>query len=473
MTTAAPDLVTLESALTATRAESMARYRDYINPDLEKLLELSGLDRRFVSAAGCTVVDDHGDEYLDFLGGYGALGLGHNHPEVQAAVEAASHLPNILQIAIGPLPAALAESLAAVTPGSLSKTFFCNSGAEAVEGALKLARAATGRSPFVYCHGSFHGKSFGALSVCGRSAYREPFAPLLADCHEVPFGDVDALREALTARPCAAFIVEPIQGEAGIIVPPDGYLSAAREACTETGALLIADEVQTGFGRTGAMFACDHDGIAPDIIALAKTLGGGAMPIGAFVSSDDVWQKGFGGSERCTVHTSTFGGNARACAAGLKAIEVLVRDGLAEQAKERGERLLAGIREATADAPVVLDVRGRGLMIGVEFRESKLSRRLSREYFAAEVSAGLLKDHHVITAYTLNNPLVLRLEPPLIVDDAQIDAVVEAFHATMRTHGGFARASLHVGADLLSRKARAVWHARAEEPTASPRRSPG
>jgi putrescine aminotransferase len=458
MAAAAPNLVTLEQALAATRAESLSRYARFINPDLAKLLELTGFDRRFVSAAGCTIVDDHGDDYLDFLGGYGALGLGHNHPEIEAAVQAAGRLPGLLQIAIGALPSALAESLAALAPAGLTKTFFCNSGAEAVEGALKLARAATGRSAFVYCHGAFHGKSFGALSVCGRSAYREPFTPLLADCFAVPFGDIHALRAALAERPCAAFIVEPIQGEAGIVVPPDGYLAAARTACAATGALLIADEVQTGFGRTGAMFACEHDRVTPDILALAKTLGGGVMPIGAFMATDDVWQRGFGGSERCRCHTSTFGGNARACAAALKTIEVLARDDLPAQARAKGERFLSALCEAAAGSPAVREVRGRGLMIGVEFVESRLSKRLSHEFFAAEVAAGLLRDHHVITAYTLNNPLVIRFEPPLLVSDEQIDAVVAAFHATLRTHGGFARATLHVGADLLRRKALGLGH---------------
>ena len=406
-----------------------------------------------MSAAGCVVVDDRGREYLDFLGGYGALGLGHNHPEVLAAVDAVAQLPNVLQVAVSPLVGAVAESLAAIAPPGLRKTFLCNSGAEAVEGALKLARAATGRAGFVSCDGAFHGKSFGALSVGGRDHYRDPFAPLLADCRTVPFGDVGALRAALADGTCAAFIVEPVQGEGGIVVAPDSYLAAAQQACRDTGTLLIADEVQTGFGRTGAMFACAHDGVAPDIMALAKTLGGGVMPVGAFMATDEVWTKGFGGSQRCTLHTSTFGGNARACAAALKAIEILVRDDLPAQAHARGDRLIRGLREAAAGSAAVVDVRGRGLMVGVEFARSRLARGLSHEYFAAEVAAGLL-DHGVISAYTLNNPSVIRFEPPLTVTDGQIDTAVEAFRTTLRTHGSFARASVRVGLGMLRKKLR-------------------
>lgn len=452
MSRADPRLITLEQALSSPRAAAFDRYAEYVNPDLANLVKLVGFDRRFVSASGCVVVDEDGQEYLDFLGGYGALGLGHNHPEVVAAVEAAGTLPNILQVSPGALVGALAESLASVAPSGLRKTFFCNSGAEAVEGALKLARAATGRPGFAYCEGSFHGKSFGALSVCGRRKYQEPFEPLLPHCRAVPFDDTAALREALAARDVAAFIVEPLQGEAGIVVPHDGYLAAAREACDATGTLLIADEVQSGFGRTGSMFACQHEGVTPDIMVLAKTLGGGIMPMGAFMATDQVWQQGFGGSQRCMLHTSTFGGNARACAAALKTVEILVRDDLPAQAGRKGERLLAGLRDVSKDYAAVVDVRGRGLMVGVEFAESRVARGLSDEYFASEVAAGLLRDRHVITAFTLNNPRVIRFEPPLTVSDQQIDTVVHAFGDTLKTHGGFVRASLHVGADLLRRK---------------------
>ena len=276
----------------------------------------------------------------------------------------------------------LAASLAAIAPGDLSKSFFCNSGAEAVEGALKLARISTKRTHLLYAENSFHGKSFGALSVTGRSKYQEPFRPLLPDCHAVPFGDLDALERELKARECAAFIVEPVQGEGGIITPPDGYLKAAEELCHANGALLIADEIQTGFGRTGFQFGVDHDGAMPDIMCTAKALGGGVMPLGAYTASDAVWERGYGTQDACVLHTSTFGGNTRAMAAGLKAIEILERDGLAEAARTKGATLKAGLERIAETTDLIKEVRGRGLLIGVEFYEPKVAKKLSAEYLA-------------------------------------------------------------------------------------------
>jgi len=238
-------------------------YRHHVNPGLCSLLGIVGFDRRFVEAHGMTVVDDCGIEYLDFLGGYGALNLGHNHPEVIEAVRRLEGMPNILQASIGCLTGALAAALASVAPGQLEKSFFGNSGAEAVEGALKLSRISTGRTDFVYAEDSFHGKSMGALSVTGRAKYQKPFQPLVPGCHQVPYGDIDALGTALSDHECAAFTVEPIQGEGGVIVPPDGYLKAAEGLCRAHGALLVVDEIQTGFGRTGTMFASEREGIEP------------------------------------------------------------------------------------------------------------------------------------------------------------------------------------------------------------------
>lgn len=444
-------IVTLEEALDLEQSDSVALYKRHVNPGLCTLLGIIGFDRRFVEAHGMTVRDDHGNEYLDFLGGYGALNFGHNHPEIVEAVHRVEQMPNILQAAVGWLVGPLGASLAAIMPGELSRSFFCNSGAEAVEGALKLARIASGRTDFVYAEGSFHGKSFGALSVTGRAKYQLPFAPLVPGCHMVPFGDVDALEQALAARECAAFIIEPIQGEGGIRVPSDGYLKAAAEACHAAGALLIADEIQTGIGRTGTVFAVEHDHTVPDIMTTAKSLGGGVMPIGAFSTTDAIWDKGFGGTERCTLHTSTFGGNARAMAAGLKAIEILVRDDLAAAARARGEQLRAGMERIAEGSHLIKDVRGRGLMLGVEFYEPRVAKKLSAEYLAASVAALLLEDHGIITAYTLNNPNVIRLEPPLIVTEAQVDHLLESFESVVNKHHGFAGVMAGLGRTMVTR----------------------
>lgn len=446
------ETITLEAALGLERKESVALYRHYVNPGLCTLFGIVGFDRRFVKAHGVTVTDDQGVEYLDFLGGYGALNLGHNHPEVVAAVHRVEEMPNLLQASIGVLVGPLGQALASVAPGALEKSFFCNSGAEAVEGALKLARISTGRTDFAYASGSFHGKSMGALSVTGREKYQAPFRPLVPGCHEVPFGDAGALSAVLERYECAAFIVEPIQGEGGIIVPPDGYLRAAGEACRAHGALLIVDEIQTGFGRTGMLFGVEYDGAAPDIMATAKSLGGGVMPIGAYTATDEVWSAGYGSSEKCVLHTSTFGGNTRAMAAALKTIEICLRDDLACQAAEKGKRLKAGLECVAETTGLIKEVRGRGLMVGVEFYEPKVAKSLSHEYLASSIAALLLHDHGIITAYTLNNPNVIRFEPPLIVSDEQIDRALAAFEKVCAHHRGIAGAFAGLGRTMLSRR---------------------
>lgn len=452
--TSTTEIVTLEAALGLQRKESVALYREHVNPDLCAQFSLVGLDRRFVRASGMTVFDEAGNEYLDFLGGYGALSFGHNHPEIVEAVRRVEDLPNILQASVGALVGPLAASLAAIAPGDLSKSFFCNSGAEAVEGSLKLARISTKRTHIVYADNSFHGKSMGALSVTGRSKYQKPFEPLVPHCHAVPFGDIDALESTLRSHECAAFIVEPVQGEAGVMTPPDGYLKAVEEVCHANGALFIADEIQSGLGRTGTVFAVDYDGAKPDIMATAKALGGGVMPIGAYTASDRVWEAGYGTAEKCVLHTSTFGGNTRAMAAGLKAIEILVRDDLSEAARVRGEKLKSGLERIAATTGLVKEVRGRGLMIGVEFYEPKVAKKLSGEYLASAFAGLLLNDHGIITAFTLNNPNVIRFEPPLIVTDEQIDYALGAFEKVCAHYHGAASVFAGLGRTMLTRKGR-------------------
>lgn len=259
------------------------------------------------------------------------------------------------------------------------------------------------------------------------------------------YGDADALEDALKGKDVAAFIVEPIQGEGGVIVPHDGYLKEVRELTTKYDAYLIFDEVQTGFGRTGKMFACEHENVVPDIMCLAKSLGGGVMPIGAYIAKDDVWKKGYGTMDRCLLHTSTFGGNTLACAAGITAIKLILDKNLPEAAKEKGEYFLGRLKELKEKHKLIKDVRGKGLMIGVEFNQpeggiiDKLSggavSRLSNEYLGSLVAGELQNKHHIITAYTLNNPNVIRFEPPLIVTKEQLDRVVEALDEIMTRSG--------------------------------------
>lgn len=393
----------------AAAAQTLARFETYINPGMIQLLKFMGLEEVEASSEGCYVCTSAGTRYLDFLGGPGVFTAGHRHPKIIEAVKQQIDLmPLGSHMLVNPVTGLLAEKIAQITPGDLQYTFFCNSGAEAIEGALKAARAHTGRPHFVAAEGAFHGKTFGALSASGRDIYKTPFQPLVPGFRHVPFGDVDALAEAVD-NDTAAVLLEPIQCEAGIIVPPDGYLAAAREICDRNGALLILDEIQTGLGRTGKMWACDWEGVCPDIMTLGKALGGGVAPLGAFTATPEVWDIF---AENPFVHTSTFGGNPLACAAGVAALEVIVEEDLPRKAEERGRQLLEGVNALQAEFPgLVQAVRGRGLLVGIAFADSDIG---------GLVISGLVGER-ILAAYGLNNPEVLRLEPPAVITADEVD----------------------------------------------------
>ncbi|MCX7599850.1 MAG: aminotransferase class III-fold pyridoxal phosphate-dependent enzyme [Armatimonadetes bacterium] len=390
------------------------RYQDHVNPGMAQLVRFMGFDAAEIEAEGCYVICADGRRFLDCLGGPGVFTFGHRPAAIVGAVVAQlKRMPLSSHLLLNPVMAEAAERVAAVTPGDLEYVFFCNSGAEAVEGALKAARMYTGRPGFVAAEGAFHGKTFGALSASGRDVYKRPFEPLLPGFVHVTFGDVDALAEAVT-RETAAVILEPIQCENGIRIPPDGYLTAAREICDRHGALLILDEIQTGFGRTGRRWACDWDGVVPDIVTLGKALGGGVMPVGAFVARPAVW-KIF--EENPYIHTSTFGGNPLACAAAIAAISEMERLDTPALCAARGQELLDGCRRTASEYPdLVHDVRGRGLLVAVEFGDSDV---------AGLVIAGLAQ-RGILAAYGLNNPKVLRFEPPAIITREEVAYVAQA-----------------------------------------------
>ncbi len=393
--------------------ETVDDYKRYVNPSLARVMKLSGAPVE-VRASGCTVETHDGGRYLDFAGGYGVFTLGHAHPRVTAAVRAQlDAMAMSTRTMFNPLMGRLARKLAEITPGDLQISFFSNSGTEAIEAALKLARASTGRTTIVATENAYHGKTLGALSVSGREAFRATFAPLLPDVAHVPFGDLPALAAALVDA--AAFIVEPVQAEGGVVLPPPGYLAAARALCAERGALFIADEVQTGLGRCGTLFACDAEGVVPDVLVLAKGLSGGIVPIGATIAREPVWSAAYGRAP--LLHTSTFGGNELACAAALEALAVLEDDNLVARSRIAGDRLLSGARAIAERYPeVVAEVRGRGLLVGVELRH---------EGYGGAVVAELLK-RRVTAAWTLNMQRVIRLEPPFVVTD---DEIATALHA--------------------------------------------
>lgn len=395
-------------------ADVIEKYSNHLNPYLAKLMAFAGFGVE-MSGEGCYLYDHEGRKFLDCLGGYGTFSVGHRHPKVVEAVQ--SQLGQIClsgKAFFSKNAADLAELLAEVTPEGIEYAFFCNSGTEAVEGALKFAKGATGRSKIISTTESFHGKTLGALSVMGREKYRKGFEPLLPGVEFVPFGNVEAAVAAIDSN-TACMIVEPIQGEGGIKVPPAGYLKVLREACDRHGALLIFDEVQTGLGRTGKMWGCDHDGVSPDIMPLAKALGGGVMPLGAIVGTKPVWEAVY--SQNPLSHTNTFGGNPLACAAGIAGIRVIQEEGLVERSAEMGALLKGGLDEIAANnTQFIKEVRGRGLMIGMEFQEDEVGELLV---------AQLLK-YGVCVAYALNNPRVIRFEPPLIITEEQVHFAVDA-----------------------------------------------
>ena len=394
-------------------------YETHLNPSLAALMKFVGYDSVEIEAQGCIVKDSRGREFLDCLGGYGTMSVGYSHPKVISRVrEQLERQAFSSRVLFNATQTALAKKLAEIAPGdaqhNLQCVFFCNSGTEAAEAAIKLARLKTGRTKLVSAIGSYHGKTLGALSVSGRDRYKTPFQPLIPDCFQVPFGDIAAIEKALDEN-TAALLLEPIQGEGGIIVPPDGYLKAAREICDKNGALLVFDEVQTGLGRTGKMWGCDHENVVPDMLLLAKALSGGCVPIGAVVATPNVWEVW---QDNPLIHSSTFGGNPLACAAGLGAIEAIESEDLVSKSHQQGEKLIAAMRAAQEKYPgTILQVRGRGLMIGVEFALDDI----------AGLAVASMAGHNVLSAYTLNNPTVVRFEPPLIISDAEIEWAANAF----------------------------------------------
>ncbi len=402
--------------------ETVDGFRDYVNPGFlayRKTGAQGTLDAAVEwSDSGNTFTDVNGREYIDCLGGFGIFNVGHRHPKVMAAVRAqlerqALHSQDLLD----PLRAMLAKALAMLTPGDLKYSFFSNSGTESVEAALKLARAYDPKKPtIVVATRGFHGKSFGSLSASGKSTFRIPFGAMLPGFKHVPFNDILALVDIfnacrMTGEDVGAVLLEPIQGEGGVNLPSDEYLPAVRKLCDEFGALLIFDEVQTGMGRTGTMFACEAWNVVPDIICLAKALGGGVMPIGATVATEAVFSKFF---DNPFLHTTTFGGNPLACAAALATIAVLIEERLPQRAATMGAYMLAGLRAATRGCEhIITDVRGRGLLIALEFATDAEGFAVSKYLF----------DRGILVAGTLVNARTVRIEPPLTIEKHQADTV--------------------------------------------------
>ncbi|HTZ86712.1 MAG TPA: aminotransferase class III-fold pyridoxal phosphate-dependent enzyme, partial [Solirubrobacteraceae bacterium] len=355
--------------LISTRAgEEMALNDAYLNPQMGRILRTLGFDKSWRGGEGAHLIDEHGERYLDLFGGYGVFAIGRNHPEAIAAVQEAmaAHTGNLPQLGVTLLSGVLAEQLLSRAPGSVAAMVPANTGTEAVEAAIKVSRAATGRPRILYAKHAFHGLTLGSLSLNGEPIFREGFGPLLPGCDPVPFGDAEALQRELERGDVAALVLEPIQGK-GVNLPPPDYLRQAQELCRGAGALLVCDEVQTGIGRTGRFLALEHWGLEPDLICLAKALSGGLVPIGAVLVSRAAFEKVFDGMERAVRHGSTFGGNDLAAAAALATLRVLDQEQLVQRAERLGTLLLELTRPLVERYEVVADVRGMGLMWAIEF----------------------------------------------------------------------------------------------------------
>jgi putrescine aminotransferase len=365
--------------------------------------------------------DVTGRTYLDCLGGFGIFNVGHRNPKVVKAVtDQLRRQPLHSQDLLDPLRAMLAKALAMLTPDGLDFSFFCNSGTEAVEGALKLARAYDpARQTIVAATKGFHGKSYGSLSASAKAEFRRPFGPMLPNIEHVPFNDLPAMRDMLTSckavgEDVGAVLLEPIQGEGGVNIPDDDYLPGVRALCDEFGALFILDEVQTGMGRTGKMFCCEHYGVAPDLMCLAKAFGGGVVPAGAVVGRREIFARLF---DNPFLHTSTFGGNPLACAAALATINVLIGERLPERAAVLGDRMLAGIRDAVRGFDrLVAAVRGKGLLMALEFNEHAIGFEFGKQ----------MLERGILVSGTLVNARTIRIEPPLTITEEEADYVCQA-----------------------------------------------
>jgi ornithine--oxo-acid transaminase len=428
--------------IAARSADRETLYERHVNPQMLHVLRAIGFDRTWVRAKGAILVDAQGREYIDTLSGWGVFNLGRNHPTVARAIAALTGVdrPNLVQMDAPILAGLLAEALAERAPTGLTAVHFTNSGTEATEAALKFARYATRRPRIVFCGNGYHGLTYGALSAMGAEYFRAGFGPFLAGFTPVPFGDLPALERELSRGDVAAFIAEPIQGS-GVILPPPGYLREAKALCAEHGTLLILDEIQTGLGRTGRLFALEHEHVDPDMVLLAKALSGGFVPVGAVLMGPETYARVFRTMERCVVNSGTFAENDLAMAAGLATLHALDEERIVERASVAGERLRAGLERLEKQSGFIKQVRGKGLMVAVEFGEPaarlpkigwKAVHPLREGLFAQLIVMALFERHRILAQTAGTAMEVVKLIPPLVITDQQVDHIVESLGAVLR-----------------------------------------
>jgi ornithine--oxo-acid transaminase len=457
-------LPSVREIIASRSGEEMALNDRFLNTQVGRIVRTLGFDKTWAGGEGAHLIDSTGQRYLDLFGGYGVFAIGRNHPEAVAAVEAVMQAKtgNLPQLGVTLLSGVLAEQLLARAPGSVGAMVPANTGTEAVEAAIKISRAATGRPRVLYAEHAFHGLTLGALSLNGNAEFRDGFGPLLPACDPVPFGDEQALARELERGNVAAFVVEPIQGK-GVNLPPPGYLQAAQRLCHDAGALLVCDEVQTGLGRTGRFLALERYELQPDLICLSKALSGGLVPIGAVLVSRSAFDRVFDGMERAVRHGSTFGGNDLAAAAALATLKVLDDEGLVERAERLGELLMELTRPLVDRYEVVTDVRGQGLMWAIELgppsgraRRSVWNavERAQPGLFSQLITVPLFHEHHIFCQVAGHRMNVIKALPALVIEESEIRrfaaALEEVVARAERVPSALARFGLQTGRRMLA-----------------------
>ncbi len=412
-------------------------HEQFLNNQMVRVLKTIGYDRHYKKAVGQYLYDQDGTEYLDLLSGFGVFAIGRNHPVVINALKETLtlELPNLVQLDVSVLSGLLAQEILKTTPDNLDKMFFCNSGTEAVEAAIKFARYTTKREKIVYCEHGYHGLTMGALSLNGEEIFREGFGPLLPGCSAIPFNDLAALEQALSNKDVAAFIVEPIQGK-GVNVPDDNYLPEVERLCKKYGTLFVADEVQTGLGRTGKFWAVDHWNVKPDMICMAKALSGGFVPVGGVAITQKIMDTVYNRMDRAVVHGSTFSKNNMAMAAGLATLHVMEEEKLVENSAKVGTDIINTLNAMSEKYEFLKEARGKGMMIAIEFKSPKsltlkaawaMLEAANKGLFCQMITIPLFKEHHILTQVAGHGMNVVKLLPPLNLTQKDRDTIISAF----------------------------------------------
>lgn len=440
--------------------ENYSLHESYVNPQFAKVLRTIGFDKLYKRAEGQYLYDAEGNRTLDLLSGYGVFAIGRNHPKIKQVLRDLLDLdlPSLVQMDCSLLSGLLAEKLISLAPDSIDTVFFTNSGTEAVEGAIKMARGATGRSRLLFLDHAFHGLTLGSLSANGNGEFRDGFGELLPGAM-IPMNDLEPLERELRKKDCAAFLYEPIQGK-GVYLPDDSFLPEAQRLCRKYGTLTIADEVQTGLGRTGRWFAFEHWKLEPDLICIAKALSGGFIPAGAILMRREIYKKVFSRMDRCVVHSNTFGKNTLAMGVGLATLQIIEEEGLLKKADEMGRILTTQVREACGGFEMFKEIRGKGLMLGIEFKEPKsmklktgwkMIHAANKGLFGQMIVVPLMSRHRILTQVAGHDVDLVKLLPPLVITEDDVKYFVKAFYRVVTDAHKFPGAAWEVAFSLAKK----------------------